>query len=127
MKSRSVRDKIRPIQSIVSVSESNTVFETLERMKVENTDMVAVHRGSQKALVGYITIFDLLNPNLDSESLIRPLIRDFTKLSPNLSLSQAFRCLRKAPNVPGIVQNSAADALGIIHLRDVAEYIISLD
>jgi CBS domain containing-hemolysin-like protein len=127
MKGRSVRERMQPIRSIISVPENNTVAGTLEVMRSKSVEQVAVYRGSAGTLIGYVTIFDLLGPNVPSDSLVENLVREFIQLSPSFSLSQAFRRLRKAPSVPGIVQNAGSQAVGLIHLRDIAEYIVSSD
>lgn len=127
MKSVSVRDKMLPIASIVSVPEKNTVRETLDYMRSQNVEQVAVYRGSLNTLVGYITIFDLLNQNVEANEPIEFLVRPFSVISPSMSLSQAFRSLREVPNVPGIVKNKGGQAVGLINLRDIAEYLVAVD
>lgn len=120
-----VNDLMRPVKSIASVSETLTVQEALDVMKTQNVEQLAVYRGSARRLTGYITLFDLMNPDLKPSESIKLHLKKLVRLHSGWSLSRAFRRLQKAGSAPAIVTDRTSLAIGMLSLRDIARHIVS--
>lgn len=119
------RDLMRPLSAIVSVSEKSTVGDVWDLMSKYDVEQLVVYRGSVRQLVGFVTLFDLMDVSLDRSEAIRPHVRKMARVSGNLPLSRAFRKLRQSPGAPVAVLGRSSRAVGILHLRDIASYIAS--
>lgn len=119
------KDLMMPISAVVSVSDKSTVEKVLEIMSAYDVEQVVVYRGSVRRLLGFVTLFDLMDPSLNPSGTIRPHIRKMARVSGNLPLSRAFRRLRQSSGAPIVVTDRSSMALGILRLRDIARYIAS--
>lgn len=120
-----VHDLMRTVSSIVSVSEKAAVGQTLKLMRSRDVEQVAVYRGSVRRLTGFVTLFDLMDPELKPDDAIRPRVRKMIRIPANLPLSRAFRRLRQSAGVPAVVTDRSSLAVGMLHLRDIAGYIVA--
>jgi len=119
------KDFMTPISAVVSVSEKSTVQKVLGIMSSYDVEQLVVYRGSVRRLVGFVTLFDLMDPVLNRSGAIRPHVRQMSHVSGNLSLSCAFRRLRQSSGAPVVITDHSSMALGILRLRDIASYIAS--
>lgn len=121
----SSKDLMTPISAVVSVSEKSSVEKVLEIMSSYDVEQLVVYRGAVRRLVGFVTLFDLMDPALDRSASVRSHVRKMTRISGNLPLSRAFRRLRQSSGTPVVVTDRSSQALGILRLRDIASYIAS--
>lgn len=120
-----VHEIMRPITSIVSVSEKATVGEALQLMKTRSVDQLAVYSGSVRCISGWLSLFDLMDPDLDLGSPVGKYARKANRISVRQSVAKAFRRLRLMPSEPLFVVDALSRTVGRIYLRDVAAYIVS--
>lgn len=120
-----VRELMRPVSAVVSMSDRATVGQVLDIMRRRDCEQVALYHGGVRRLVGYVTLFDLMNPNLNPQDPVSPYVRKMIRLSAGLSTTRAFRRLRRESGTPAVIVDRASQALGVLHLRDVADYIVS--
>lgn len=120
-----VRDLMRPVASIMSVSEKATVRQALDILRINGVDQIAVYNGSVRNLTGFITLFDLMGSSINQGDSIQPHVRKIIRLSAKLPLTRAFRRLRQSPGVPAVVTDRSSLAVGMIYLQDIASYIVS--
>lgn len=120
-----VCDVMQPLTGSISVPETAAVGEVLALMRAHSVELVTVHRGSTRRLTGFVTLFELIDPAVSSSGSIKPHIRKLIRISADLSLTRAFRRLRQAVGTPAVIVDRAARTVGILHLRDVARYLVS--
>jgi len=120
-----VCDLMRPVVRIISVSEKATVQQARELLRARGVEQITVYRGSVRHLTGFITLFDLMDPDLQPRDPIKPHIRKMIRLSAQLPLTRAFRRLRQSPGIPAIVTDRSSLAVGMVRLQDIASYIVS--
>lgn len=120
-----VRDLMRPVSSVVSMSDRATVAQVLDAMRLRDCEQVALHHGEVLRFVGYVTLFDLMDPKLSPADSVLPKIRKMIRLSAGLSTTRAFRRLRRQPGTPAVIVDRHSLAVGVLNLRDIAGYIVS--
>ncbi len=119
-----VRDIMQPAASLSSISEKATVQQVIELMRRRHVDQVAVYRGSVRNLSGLISLFDLMDPQLQPSDGIKPRVRKLVRLSADLPLTRAFRRLRSKGTLAAAVMDRSTRTVGLLHLRDIARYIV---
>ena len=120
-----VRELMHPVSSVISMSDRSTAGQVLEVMRLRECEQVALYRGGVRRFVGYVALFDLMDPKLNPEDPVLPYLRKMIRLSAGLSTTRAFRRLRHASGTPAVIVDRASLAVGTLHLRDVAGYIVS--
>jgi CBS domain containing-hemolysin-like protein len=120
-----VRDLMRPVTAVISMSDRATIGQVLDVMRIRDCEQVALYHGSVRRFVGYVSIFDLMDSSLNADDSIRPYSRKMIRLSAGLSTTQAFRRLRREPGAPAVIIDKSSLAVGVLHLRDIAGYIVS--
>ncbi|MBL7012641.1 MAG: DUF21 domain-containing protein [Kiritimatiellales bacterium] len=120
-----VRELMKPIDAGRSVSSKSTCAQALDRMRTGDVEELMVYRGSHRNLTGFVTLFDLMDPALNPTDPLCPHVRKTSTISADQPLSRAFRKLRRAPGMPAIITDRSSRAVGILHLRDIADYIVS--
>ncbi|MBI9020112.1 MAG: DUF21 domain-containing protein [Verrucomicrobia bacterium] len=125
MHRKPVRDLMQPAASIISVAENATVRKTLDLLRARGVEQIAVYSGSVRRLIGFVTLFDLMDPILKPTDSIRPHVRKMIRLPAGMPLTHAFRRLRLSPATPAVVMDRSSLAVGMLHLRDIADYIVN--
>jgi len=120
----SVREIMQPTSVMALISERATMQKTIDLMRERKVDEVAVYRGSVRNITGFITLFDLMNPELKPSDSIKPHLRKMTRIASNLPLTRAFRRLRQKAKPVALVTDRASRTVGFLHLRDLAGYIV---
>jgi len=120
-----VRDLMQSAASIISITEKATVVQALELLRARGVEQVAVYHGSVRRLTGFITLFDLMNSALKPTDPIKPHVRKMIRLPAEMPLTRAFRRLRLSPATPAVVMDRSSLAVGMLHLRDIASYIVN--
>jgi CBS domain containing-hemolysin-like protein len=120
-----VRELMRPVSAVVSMPDRATAGQVLEVMRQRDCEQVALYHGGVRHLAGYVTLFDLMNPDLNPQDPVLPHLRKMIHLSAGLSATRAFRRLRREPGAPAVIVDRTSQALGVVHLRDIAGYIVS--
>jgi putative hemolysin len=109
---------------MIQVSEKATVRQVLDLMRSRNTEQVAVCRGPARSVSGFINLFDLMDPLLSPDSPVKPLIHKTIRVTDDMPISRAFRILRKRGEQTAVVVDRSARVVGLLHIRDIARYIV---
>ncbi|MEI8207396.1 MAG: CNNM domain-containing protein [Kiritimatiellales bacterium] len=118
------RQIMQPVSNVAAVSLNATVSHALELMRARNVEQLAVYRGSVHNIIGVVNLFDLMAPALQSSDSIKSSLHKIVRLSADISLTHAFRRLRQSPSAPAAVTDLAFRTVGLLHLRDIARYIV---
>lgn len=118
------RQIMQPVASVAAVPLSATVGHALDLMRAHNVEQLAVYRGYIHNIVGAINLFDLMDPALQPADGIKPFLHKIIRLSAEMPLTHAFRRLRQVPAAPAAVTDRAFRTVGLLHLRDIARYIV---
>ncbi len=119
-----VQKVMRPLTGSAVVSERATVQEGMARMREQDVDQIVIYRGSIRQILGWVSLFDLMDPSLKPSDSIKPLLRKMIRIPATLSLDRAFHRLRAVPAAPALVVLRSSRAAGLLHLRDVARHIV---
>jgi len=119
-----VRQIMQPAVTIAAVPLTATTASALEIMRTRNVEQLAIYRGSVRNIVGVINLFDLMDPSVKPSDRINSRMHKIVRLSADLSLNRAFRRLRKTPSTPVAVTDRSFRTVGLLHLRDIARYIV---
>jgi CBS domain containing-hemolysin-like protein len=119
-----VREIMQPASAMALMSERETVQKAIDLMRERQVDEVAVYRGSIRKITGFVTLFDLMNPELKPSGSIKPHLRKMTRIAEDLPLTRAFRHLRQKTEPVALVTDRASRTVGVLHLRDLAGYIV---
>lgn len=119
-----VRDLMHSASSIISISNNVTVARAFQRMRTCQVEQIAVYSGSVRRVTGFITLFDLMDPALKPTDPIKPHVRKIVRIPASLSLTRAFRRLQQSPDAPAVVTDRSSLAVGMLSLRDIAQYIV---
>ncbi|MCU0857839.1 MAG: CNNM domain-containing protein [Pontiellaceae bacterium] len=122
-----VRQIMKPPASMIQLSEKATVGQVLDLMRTGNTDQVAVCRGTARSIAGFINLFNLMDPALKPDDPIKPLLHKPIQVTDGMPLTRAFRVLRKRGGQMAAVVDRSSRIVGLLHLRDIAGYIVSED
>lgn len=120
-----VRQIMQPVAGMITVPQNATVQQALDLMHLHNIEMLAVFRNSVHNIVGVINLFDLMNPEVKPSDGIQTSLQKLSRLSADMPLTRAFRRLRQFPASPAAVVDRASRTIGILHLRDIARFIVS--
>jgi CBS domain containing-hemolysin-like protein len=120
-----VRQIMQPAANIAAISLNSTVRQALEMMRRNGGEQLAVYRGSILNIVGVMHLFDLMDPSLQPANGIESYLHKTVHLSADIPLTDAFRRLRQSPAEPAVVTDRASRTVGLLHLRDIALYIVS--
>lgn len=118
-----VQKIMHPLTGSAAVSERATVQEGMARMREQDVDQIVVYRGSIRRIIGWVSLFDLMDPSLKPSDSIKPLLQKMIRIPSTLSLDRAFHRLRTSPATPALVVLRSSRAVGLLHLRDVARHI----
>jgi len=121
-----VQQAMHVVSDVAAVSEKATVQDGADRMRERDVDQIVVYRGSIRRIIGWVSLFDLIDPSLKPSDPIKPLLRKMLRIPAILSLDKAFRRLRAAPETPALVLTRSSRAVGLLHLRDVARHIVPI-
>jgi len=113
-----------PLNKVVSVSERVSVAEACERMRSAGCGMLAVYSGGMRRITGFVDLFDLMSSSVDTSVSIENYVRPALKMQAMSSLKKAFGRLRREKQMCAIVVNAAGHSVGLLHLRDLAGYIV---
>jgi CBS domain containing-hemolysin-like protein len=119
-----IRQIMQPAAGIPAIPLNATVSSALEMMQAQEVEQLAVYRGSVLNITGIITLFDLMDPALKPSDSITPHLHKLVRFSADIPLTQAFRRLRQTPAMPVAVTDRARRTIGLLHLRDIARYIV---
>lgn len=122
-----VRQVMQPAVSVAAVPYHATIEAAREMMRERKVEQLAVYRGSVRNIVGVINLFDLIDSSLNPADSISSRQHKIVRLSAELPLTRAFRRLRQTPSVPVAVTDRTLRTVGLLHLRDIARYIVQSD
>ncbi|MDZ8117105.1 CNNM domain-containing protein [Pontiella agarivorans] len=122
MHSIPVRMLMSPIKKVPALQDSATVgdFKRLVARR-ETTEAILMHR---HMAVGMITMFSLINRNLEDDEPLKPYADDLLYIEENRNLKSAFYRLRKHPRHRAVVTDARGHPVGFIRLEDIARYIV---
>jgi CBS domain containing-hemolysin-like protein len=120
-----VRQIMQPAGEVAAVPLNTTSGSALELMRTRHVEQLAVYKGSVRNIVGIINLFDLMDPSLSPSARIHSRLHKIVRLSADLPLTRAFRRLRQTPSMPVAVTDRAFRTVGLLHLRDIAGYIVN--
>ena len=110
--------------SMTQVSEKASVRQVLDLMRTRGVDQVAVHHGPARSVTGFINLFDLMDPALRPDDPVKPLLHQTVRVTADMPLTRAFRLLRKRGEQTAVVVDRSVRVVGLLHIRDIARYII---
>jgi CBS domain containing-hemolysin-like protein len=119
-----VQQVMKPSASMVQMPEKATVRQCIDLMRTGDTDQVAVFRGPARSVIGFINLFDLMDPLLKPDDPVRPLLHKTIRVTAGMPLTRAFRMLRKRGQQTAVVVDRSVRVVGLLHIRDVARYIV---
>lgn len=119
-----VRQVMQPAGEVAAVSLTTPVESALAMMRARNVEQLAVYKRSIRNIVGIIKLFDLMDPALSPSSPVHSCLHKVVRISSDLPLTRAFRRLRQTPLMPVAVMDRARRTVGLLHLQDIARYII---
>lgn len=119
-----VKQIMQPVAEIIAVPLNSTVGQALDQMSLHRVEQLAVYRVSVHNMVGVISLFDLMDPSLERSAGIKSVMKKILRISAEVPLTRAFRRLRRTPSVPVAVTDRAFRTTGLLHLRDIACYIV---
>lgn len=123
----SVQQIMMPASGMVQVSEKTAVRQVLDLMRTRSVDQVAVYRGPARSVTGFIGLFDLMDPALNPEDPVKPLLQKNVRVTADMPLTGAFRILRKRSEQTAVVVDRSARIVGLLHIRDIARHIVRDD
>ncbi len=115
---------MNPAAGMVQVSEKASVRQVLDLMRTRNVDQVAIWRGPARNITGFIDLFDLMDPALSPGDPVKPLLHKTVRVTADMPLTRAFRLLRKRGEQTAVVTDRSARVVGLLHIRDIARYIV---
>ncbi|MFA7369030.1 MAG: CNNM domain-containing protein [Kiritimatiellales bacterium] len=115
---------MKPVAGMAQVSEKASVRQVLELMRTRNVDQAAVHRGPARIVTGFINLFDLMDPALSPDDPVKPLLHKTVRVTSDMPLTRAFRLLRKRGDQTAVVVDRSVRVVGLLHIRDIARYIV---
>lgn len=120
-----VRDLMTRLSDTDCLPESSTVAEVLELMRSADCEQVLLYRGGVRQVTGCVTLFDLMRPAVPPDGPVRPCMRKTVRIAASLPANRALRRLQQTPSVPAVVLDRNSKAVGVLHLKDLAAYIVS--
>ena len=118
-------DVMQPLATIISISDQSTIEKTLGLMRSRHVEQVAVYHGGGRCLTGFVSLFDLMNSEVELTDSIQGVVRKMVRVPARLPISQVFQQLRTSAGSPAVVLDRSSLAVGMLQLRDIAEYIVS--
>lgn len=115
---------MKPAASMIQVSEKTSVRQALDLMRTRDVDHVAVYHGPARSITGFINLFDLMDPSLSPDDPVKPLLHKTVRVTADIPLTHAFRLLRKRGEQAAVVVDHSARVVGLLHIRDIARYIV---
>jgi CBS domain containing-hemolysin-like protein len=115
---------MQPAASMAQVSEKASVQQVLDLMRTRDVDQVAVHHGPARIITGFINLFDLMDLALNPDDPVKPLLHKTVRVTSDMPLTRAFRLLRKRGEQTAVVVDRSVRVVGLLHIRDIARYII---
>lgn len=119
-----VRQVMQPVAETVAIRSNASVLSALDLMRARNVEQLVVYKGSIRNVVGILSLFDIMDPALDPSMPITSRVHKMIRLSADLPLTRAFRRLRQSPSMPVAVSDRTSRTVGLLHLRDIARYIV---
>jgi CBS domain containing-hemolysin-like protein len=119
------RQIMQPVEAVPGIPLDSTVGQALDLIRIYNVEQLAVYQGSIHNMVGVINLFDLMEPSLNPSDGIKPLLHQLRRLFAEMPLTDVFRQLRQESAAPVAVTDRTSRTVGLLHLRDVARYIVS--
>ncbi|WP_372794511.1 CNNM domain-containing protein [Pontiella sp.] len=121
MHSISIRMLMTPLKKVPALNDHATVgdFKRLIDRR-ETTDCILMHR---HMAVGMISMFSLINRNLNDDEPIKPYADDLLRIEESRNLKSAFYRLRRNPRHCAVITDARGHAVGFIRLEDIARYI----
>jgi len=113
-----------PAAGMVQVSEKASVRQVFDLMRTRGVDQVAVYRGPARSVTGFIDLFDLMDPMLNPDDPVKPLLHKSVRVTADMPLTRAFRLLRKRGEQMAVVVDRSVRVVGLLHIRDIARYIV---
>jgi CBS domain containing-hemolysin-like protein len=120
----SVQQVMKPAAAMIQVSEKVFVRQILDLMRIRKVDQVAVYRGPTRSVTGFINLFDLMDPSLSPDDPVKPLLHKTVRVTADMPLTRAFRLLRKRGEQTAVVMDHSVRVVGLLHIRDIARYIV---
>jgi CBS domain containing-hemolysin-like protein len=120
----SAQQVMKSSASMAQISEKALIRQVLDLMRTRDVDQVAVYRGPARHVTGFINLFDLMDPALNPEAPVKPLLHQTVRVPADMPLTRAFRLLRKRGEQTAIVTDRFARVIGLLHIRDIARYIV---
>ena len=120
----SAQQVMKPASGMTQVSEKAVVRQVIELMRVRGVDQVAVYRGPARSITGFVDLFDLMNPVLRPDDPVKTLLHKTVRVTADMSLTRAFRLLRKRGEQTAIVVDRSVRVVGLLHIRDIARHIV---
>lgn len=120
----SAQQIMHPAFGMAQAAEKASVRQVLDLMRRQETGQVAVYRGPARSIIGFIDLFDLMDPSLNPESPVKPLLRKTVRIPADMPLTRAFRLLRKRGEQTAAVVDRTTRVVGLLHIRDIARYIV---
>jgi CBS domain containing-hemolysin-like protein len=120
-----VRDLMMPIAEATCLSDLSTVAQVLDVMNRRSCEQVVMYGRGTRQVVGYVTLFDLMDPAVSPSAPAKEYMRKVIHLSSGLSANRVLRRLRQNPAAPAVIQDRSSKAVGLLYLRDIAAHIVS--
>jgi putative hemolysin len=123
----SVQQVMHPVARAAAISEQASIREGIDRMREGDVDQIVVYRGSLRRILGWVSLFDLMDPSLKPSDSVKPLIRKMVRIPAGLTLDKALRRLRIAPEAPALVLTRSSRAEGLLRLSDLTRHIVKTE
>lgn len=120
----SAQQVMQPAAGMIQVSEKAVVRQVIDLMRTRSVNQVAVYRGPARSITGFIDLFDLMDPGLHPDDPVKPLLHKTIRVTADMSLTRAFRLLRKRGEQTAIVMDRSIRVVGLLHIRDIARHIV---
>lgn len=120
-----VRAVMQPASSVAALPDNATVAEAKKLLRTLDAEHLILYRGSLRRITGTVSLFDLMKPELQPTSPLKPMQHKLTRLRADLPLTRAFRRLRQSGEAVALVTDRSSRTTGLLHLRDIAAYIVS--
>jgi CBS domain containing-hemolysin-like protein len=120
----SVRQVMRPAAALPQIPLKSTVRQALERIRSGEDELLAVQGGASRQIVGFVSLFALMDPELQPAAPVQPLVEKPVRIAAGMPLTQAFRVLRRHGGQTAAVVDRSARVIGLLHIRDIARYIV---
>ena len=119
------RDLMTPVSEVACLPGQASVGQVLDLMRRRGCEQVVMYGHGQRQLVGYVTLFDLMDPALSPADPAAKYMRKMLRFSSELPAGRALRRLREDPATPAVILDRSSKAAGLLHLRDIAAHIVS--